>query len=270
MLDATGARPLIDRDAADGPGPRRLRRDGRRRALRQGRLHPMTPDVRRHRRRVRHRRAVAAASCATAGTGWCCRSRVSGARRRPARRTSRSADRSSPTWPTRPVRAVAGRGRGAARLRAARRRGRRARPGRRARRSTSCASSSTSTSVARPLLTRDPARRTPGPRGGRVRELLGRAHRPPVLVGVRRDQVRAAGARRLAARRGGRARRPGHHRLPEPDRHRDAGEGPRPGGQGPTTPRSGSAGDGGRHDPRRARPDAEDDVPVPDLSIKPR
>ena len=44
LLDATGTRPLIDQtmpleQAKDG-----LRRDGRRRALRQGRLHPMNPD----------------------------------------------------------------------------------------------------------------------------------------------------------------------------------------------------------------------------------
>ena len=49
----------------------------------------------------------------------------------------------------------------------------------------------------------------------------------PDLVGVRRLEARAARARRLAAGRGGRARRPGHHRLPGPDRDPDAGEGAR-------------------------------------------
>ncbi len=41
LLDATGARPLIDRDAADDRGARRVRRDARRRAVRQDRVHPL-------------------------------------------------------------------------------------------------------------------------------------------------------------------------------------------------------------------------------------
>ena len=42
MLDATGARPLIDRVLPMDRGPRGLRRDGEGRRLRQDRLHPMT------------------------------------------------------------------------------------------------------------------------------------------------------------------------------------------------------------------------------------
>ena len=41
LLDASGIRPLIDRDAPDGAGARRVRRDGRGRRLRQDRLHAL-------------------------------------------------------------------------------------------------------------------------------------------------------------------------------------------------------------------------------------
>ncbi|CAA9368855.1 MAG: Putative oxidoreductase, partial [uncultured Nocardioides sp.] len=107
-----------------------------------------------------------------------------------------------------------------------------------------------------------PARR---PRDGRLRELLGGPDRGAGLVGVRRLEVRSPRARRLAARGGGRARRAGDDRLPQPDRHAHAGEGPRAGGAdvrrlaldqprdrgGHHPPRPGPA--RGRDDPRRDR-----------------
>ena len=40
LLDATGTRPLVDRTLPMERGPRRVRRDGGRRRLRQDRLHP--------------------------------------------------------------------------------------------------------------------------------------------------------------------------------------------------------------------------------------
>ena len=85
------------------------------------------------------------------------------------------------------------------------------------------------------------------PGHGRVRQL----HPGPVrlgrLVGVRRLEVRAAGARGRPAGRGGRARRTRHHGLPEPHRDPDAGEGPRAGGAWLRPRRLDAARDGGRH-----------------------
>ena len=99
------------------------------------------------------------------------------------------------------------------------------------------------------------------PRHGRVRELLGRAQRRRRVVGLRRLQVRAAGPRRRAARRGGRARRAGEHRLPQPHRHPDAGEGPRAGGPHLRRVPLDQRRHGRRHDPARDRPSRRRDHP---------
>ena len=106
-----------------------------------------------------------------------------------------------------------------------------------------------------------PARAAPGQGHGALRQLhLGPAGQPHV-GGVRRLEVRAARPGRRAAGGGGRARRTRHQRLPEPDRDPDAGEGPRPGGQGLRPVGVDHAGHRGRRDPARPRPAPGGDDP---------
>ncbi len=68
MLDATGTRPLIDRTLPMDRGARRVRRDGRRRRLRQDRLHDLMADPPAHRRRLRHRGGPGPSDCSSAAT----------------------------------------------------------------------------------------------------------------------------------------------------------------------------------------------------------
>ena len=115
---------------------------------------------------------------------------------------------------------------------------------------TRCARSSTSTWSRPMLLTRRACRRCGRPAALVVVVNSGAGpDRQRRLVGVRRLEVRPACVRGLAACRGAGARRPGHHGLPRPHRHPDAGEGARAGGQGL---RRAAAGSSPRPSPRRS------------------
>ena len=179
--------------AADDRGPRRVRRDGDGRRVRQDRVHPLMAHPPRHRRRLRHRRGRSPTALHERGDDLVLLARIDRAGRRAGRATSRARRRSSPTWPTRdavdgarPSSSPTGSTRvlhvaGVVELGARRR----------ARRAAAWQEQLDVNLVAPALLTRRlPAGAAGGAGHGRLRELRRRAVRRPAVVGVRRVEVR--------------------------------------------------------------------------------
>ena len=176
---------------------RRLRRDGRRRRLRQDRLHPLTPGPRTH-----------LVTGAGSGIGALLVAAPARAWRRggPALHPRRASTSRTPRAVARPGRPGASGRPGPRPAGLARARGRQVDLGSVSPTSTSGRGSASwrSTSPLRPCSPPRCSRRSVPPGHGGLRELRRRAPRQAGVVGLRRLQVRPAGPRRRAARGGAR------------------------------------------------------------------